>query len=69
MTSLGEFSLGDRLCMSRKGGTRGGEWVHLKGENGIVQPWMGRRNPVLGAGWAVSLVFCLNGRREQPVTL
>ncbi len=34
-----EFSPGDRFCMSRKGGTRGGEWVHPKVENGVVQPW------------------------------
>ncbi len=52
--------------MSRKDGMREGGWVHPKGENGIVQPWTGRRKPLLGAGWAVSLVFfCMNGRRKQ----
>ncbi len=27
----------DRFCMSRKGGMRGGGWVHPKGENGVSQ--------------------------------
>ncbi len=48
---------GDRFCMSRKGGTRGDGWVHPQGENAIVQPCTGHRKPLLGAGWAVSLVF------------
>ncbi len=55
--------------MSRKGGTRGGGWVHPKGENGVVQPWTGRGKPLLGAGWAVSLVFCMNGHRKQSCHL
>ncbi len=63
------ISLGDRFCVSRKGGTRGGGWVHPQGENGVVQPWMGHRKPLLGAGWAVSLVFCMNGCRKQPCHL
>ncbi len=53
------------LEISRKGGMRGGGWVHLKGENGVVQPWAGHRMPLLGAGWAISLVFCMNGCRKQ----
>jgi len=32
------MSLGDRFCMSRKGGTGGGEWVHLKGANRMAVP-------------------------------
>ncbi len=66
VTSLVEFSPGDRFFDSRKGGTRGGGWVLPKGENGVVQPWAGHRKPLLGAGWAASLVFCMNGRRKQP---
>ncbi len=54
--------------MRRKGGTRGGGWVHPKGENGIVQPWTGRRKSLLGAGWAVSL-FLHEWRRKQPCHL
>ncbi len=69
VTSLGEFSPGDRFCTTRKGGMQGGEWVHLKGENGVMQPWVGHRKPLLGAGRAVSLVFCMNGRRKQPCHL
>ncbi len=67
--SLGEFSPGDRFCVSRKSGMRGGGWVHPKGENGVVQPWVGHRKPLLRAGWAVSLVFLMNGRRKQPCHL
>ncbi len=63
--TLEEFPPGDRFGVSRKGGTWGGGWVHPKGENGIVQPWTGRRKPLLVAGWAVSLVFCLNGCQKQ----
>ncbi len=55
--------------MSRKGGMWGGGWVHPQGENDVVQPWAGRRKPLLGAGWAVPLVFCMNGRRKQPCHL
>ena len=34
MMSLPAMSLGDRLCVSRKGGTGGGgRWVHPKGDN------------------------------------
>ncbi len=59
------LSPGDRFCVSRKGGTQGGGWVHLMGENGVVQPWAGYRMPLLGPMWAVSLVFCMNGCRKQ----
>ncbi len=45
--------------MSRKGGTRGGGWVHPKVENGVVRLWAGRRKPLLGAGWAISFVVFL----------
>ncbi len=30
---LGKMSVGDRFSVSRKGGTRGGGWVHSQGEN------------------------------------
>ncbi len=63
------ISSGDRFCVSRKGGMRGGGWVHLQGENGKVQSWTGRRKPLLGAGWAVSFVFCMNRRSKQPYHL
>jgi len=38
MMSHPAMSLGDRFCMSRKGGTGGGEWVHLKGANRMAVP-------------------------------
>ena len=31
--------------MSRKGGTWGGGWVHLKGENSVVMSGLGCRGP------------------------
>jgi len=33
--SLPAMSLGLRFCMSRKGGTEGGGWVHPKGANSM----------------------------------
>ena len=38
MMSYPAVSLADRFCMSRKGGTGGGEWVHLKGANSMAMP-------------------------------
>ncbi len=49
MMSLGEFSPGDRFCVSRKGGTWGGGWVHPQGANGVSQAWISCRKPLLGA--------------------
>ncbi len=63
------ISPGDRFCVSRKGVTRGGGWVHPRGENGVVQPWMGHRMPLLETGWAVFLSFCKTGCRKQPCHL
>ena len=34
--SLPAMSLGLRFCVSRKGGTGGGGWVHLKGANSMA---------------------------------
>ncbi len=48
--------------MSRKGGTRGGGWVHPKGENGVVQPWA-IESP---CSEPCRLVFCMNGDRKLP---
>jgi len=50
--SLLAMTLGDWFCVSRKGGTGGGELVHPKGQNSMT---------VLGLGWAVSA----NGPRKQ----
>ena len=36
MVSHPAMSLGDRLCVSRKGGTGGGGWVHPKGANSMA---------------------------------
>ena len=36
MMSLPAVSLGNRFCVSTKGGTGGGGWVHLKGKNSMT---------------------------------
>jgi len=48
--SLLAMSLWLRFCASRKGGTRGGGWVH--------RPW-------LAPGGQISLLLCMNGLRKQ----
>ena len=42
MMSHPAMSLGDRFCVSRKGRTRGGGWVHLKFANSVAveRPWL-----------------------------
>ncbi len=78
MTSIADvrISAGDvtwgifpwRLVLHEQNGwDAGGGWVHPKGENGVAQLWAGHRKPLPGAGWAVSLVLCMNGRRKQPL--
>jgi len=44
------MSLGDRFCVSRKGGTGGGRWVHLKGTNSITISGLGCEKLLVGAG-------------------
>ena len=44
------MSLGDRLCVSRKGGARGGGWVHPNGANSMAVSGLRFEQPLVGAG-------------------
>jgi len=41
--------LGDRICMSRKGGTGGSGWVHPDGANSMAVSVFGHEMPLVGA--------------------
>ena len=57
MTSLPALSLVLRFCVSRKGGTGGGGWVHLKGANSMAASGL----VLVGTGSAISILFGING--------
>ena len=46
--ALAAMSLGDRFCMSRKGGIVGGGWVHPKGGNSMAVRYVERSWLALG---------------------
>ena len=50
MMSHQAMSLGDRLCISRKGGTGGGGWVHPKGANNMAVSGLSFEQRLVGAG-------------------
>ncbi len=54
-----------RFCMSRKGGMRGGGWVHPKGENGASQALGSLWSTPLGAERATCHVVSMNDCRKQ----
>ena len=56
MMSLPAMSLGLRFCVSRKGGTGGGGWVHPKGANSMAAS---------GTGRTISILFGINGVRNK----
>ena len=55
--SLPAMSFGDRFCMSRKGGTGGGGWLHLKGANSMATPVLGSRKALVGTRWPITVLF------------
>ena len=65
MMSLPAMSLGLRLCVSRKGGTGGGGWVHLKGANSMAVSGLVLRSDLVGTGRANSVLFGINGVRNK----
>ena len=65
MMSLPAMSLGLRFCMSRKGGTGGGGWVHPKGANSMAASGFVFRSDLVGTGRAISILFGINGVRNQ----
>ena len=65
MMSLPAMSLGLRFCVSRKGGTGGGGWVHLKGANSMAVSGLVLRSDLVGTGRAISVLFDINGVRNK----
>ena len=65
MMSLPPMSLGLRFCMSRKGGTGGGGWVHPKGANSMAASGLIFRSDLVGTGRAISILFGINGVGNQ----
>ena len=53
------------FCVSRKGGTGGGGWVHPKGANSMVASGLVFRSDLVGTGRAISILFGINGVRNQ----
>ena len=49
------------FCVSRKGGTGGGGWVHLQGDMHMVAVVAGCRNALVGTEWSNSRLGCTNG--------
>ena len=64
--SLLAMSLGLRFCVSRKGGTGGGWWVHPKGANSMAVSGLACRKALVGTGRAISVLFGITGLRNKP---
>jgi len=65
MMSLPAMSLGLRFCMSRKGGTGGGGWMHPKGANSMAASGLIFRSNLVDTGRAISILFGINAVRNQ----
>ena len=65
MMSLLAMSLGLRFCVSRKGGTGGGGWVHPKGANSMAVSGLILRSDLVGTGRVISFFFGINGVRNK----
>jgi len=65
MMSFPAMSLGLRFCLSRKGGTGGGGWVHPEGANSMAASGLIFRSDLVGTGRAISIHFGINGVRNQ----
>ena len=65
MMSLPAMSLGLRFCVSRKGGTGGGEWVLPKGANSKATSGLVFRSDLVGTRRAISILFGINGVTNQ----
>ena len=55
--SLLVMSLGDKFCVSGKGRSGGGGWVHPKGTNSKAVSELSFRTTSVGSGWVVSLLL------------
>ena len=59
----------DRFCDSRKGGTGGDGWVHLKGAHSMAVSGFRFENALVGSEWATAVLLCTNGLRKQSSCL
>ena len=66
MMSLLAMSLGLRFCVSRKGGTGGGGWVHPKGANSMAVSELVFRSDLVGTGRAITIFYGINGVKNKP---
>jgi len=57
--------LGLRFCVSRKGGTGGGGWVHPKGANSMAVSGLIFGSDLVGTRRATSILFGINGVRNK----
>jgi len=69
MMSLLAMSLGLRFCVSRKGGTGGGGWVHPKGANSMAASGLVFRSDLVGTGRAISILFGIMELETSDLTL
>ena len=51
--------------MNRKGGTRGGVWVHPKGVNSMAVSGLVFRSDLVGTGRVISVLFGINRVRNK----
>ena len=63
------MSFGDRFCMSLKGGTGGGGWVHPQGANSMVASGLSYRKTLVGTEWFISVLVGINGLSNKPFHL
>ena len=67
MMSLLAVSFGLRFCVSRKGGTWGGGWMHPKGANSMDVSGLVSRNNLVGTGRAISVLFGVRNGQSHLV--
>jgi len=65
MMSLLAMALGLRFCVSRKGRTGRGRWVHPKGPNSMAASGLVLRSDLVGTERAISVLFGINGVRNK----
>jgi len=65
MMSLPAMTSRDRFCVSRKGGTGGGGWVHPKGANSMAASGLVFRSDLVGTGRAIFILFGIKGVRNK----
>ena len=64
--SLLAMSLRLRFCVSRKGVTGEGVWVYPNGANNMAVSGLTCRKALVGTGRANSILFGINGLRNEP---